>query len=156
MDGIKEISLRSALQDAGLRELPVQWSGDGFWVRAVILVRKRNFTESYALAVRCGDGAIRVVRDYGKSSQIYALIGVYPYEYLDERSYMEYSGRDSECAALGDYFAMSPDVFSRMGEGELCMWARRRGIELQTRRKGGEAKMSADLIEELVNGEQED
>lgn len=156
MDGIKEKSLRAALDGALLGALPSPWQGDGFWVRAIVLVRKRNFTESYALAVRAGDGAIRIKRDYGLPSQIFALLGVYPYEYLDERTYMYFPDLAGECALLGSYFKVSPDVFREMDKDELAAWARRRAVELQTRILGADMVTRADRLEEMINGKQED
>lgn len=156
MDGIKEKSLRAALDGASLGALPPPWQGDGFWVRAIVLVRKRNFTESYAMAVRTGDGAIRIMRDYGLPSQIFALLGIYPYEYLDERAYMCFPDLAGECVLLCSYFGMPPDVFRGMDKDELAAWARRRAVELQTRNLGADMVASADRLEEMINGKQED
>lgn len=87
MEDIKDKSLRLALEGSGCTELPKSRNNDddGFWIKAIVLVRKSNFTTSYAMAERRGDGCINYTRDFGDMSPIMGLISVHPYLYLDER-----------------------------------------------------------------------
>lgn len=86
MENIKDKSLRQALECSGCLELPKSNNdGDGFWIRAIVLVRKRNCTSNYALAERRGDGCIIYTRDFGDMSPITGLLSVHPYLFLDER-----------------------------------------------------------------------
>ena len=81
---IKEQSLRLALSAAACRELPKAYrDGSGFWIKAIVLVRKRNMTQSYALAERGADGVIRYVKDFGLMSQIEGLVSAM--EYTDSK-----------------------------------------------------------------------
>lgn len=113
MDGIKEVSLRRALESAGLGVLPVRYSdGAGFWLRAVLLLRKRGNVESYALGERYGDGRVRIVRDCGDAVPIVGILGIYPYVYLDEARFGNvYSNAVHERAYLDTVFS---DWVSRM------------------------------------------
>lgn len=99
---VKEKSLAAALDAVRLKDLPAPLSGsDGYWIEALVLVRKRDMSESYCLARRGGNGLIRYVRDFGtlspivadnKERGIYGLLRIYPCEFLDER-YMPKSER---------------------------------------------------------------
>lgn len=84
--GITEISLEKALGAARLGVLPKIFKSDDkrFWFRALVLVRKRNGTMSYALAERKGDGVVKIVKDFGLMSPIAGVTSVYPYMFLDE------------------------------------------------------------------------
>lgn len=83
----KERSLNEALVAVGLQRigLPKQWrdESDGFWIEALVLVRKRNGDKSYMLAKRGADRVIRYTRDFGRMSQFVSLISIHPYKYLD-------------------------------------------------------------------------
>lgn len=92
---IKEQSLTAALSAVRLKDLPAPLrEGDGYWIEALALVRKRDMSESYCLVRRGGNGLLRYVRDFGnlspivtdnKERGIYGLIRLYPCEFLDER-----------------------------------------------------------------------
>lgn len=90
---IKTKSLEKALSEASLTKLPGRLDADGvvskrakkekIWIKAVVLVKKEDRTESYGLAMRRGDGFVQVVQDFGTLSRIMGIVGVYPYLYLD-------------------------------------------------------------------------
>lgn len=81
MKNIKETSLDRALKAARLTELPKQAkpSDPIFWKEAIVLVRKRDLTQSYALAHRDITGRITYTADYGTPAPIVSLLSVHPY-----------------------------------------------------------------------------
>lgn len=81
MRNIKETSLDRALKAARLTELPKQAkpSDPIFWKEAIVLVRKRDLTQSYALAHRDITGRITYTADYGSPAPIVSLLSVHPY-----------------------------------------------------------------------------
>ena len=81
MKNIKETSLDRALKAARLTELPKQAkpSDPIFWKEAIVLVRKRDLTQSYALAHRDITGRITYTADYGSPAPIVSLLSVHPY-----------------------------------------------------------------------------
>lgn len=103
---IKEQSLKDALNAACLQDLPKQCRSDndddGFWLKAVVLVKKRDFTQSYCLAKRKADGKILYKRDFGTISPIIGLISIHPYIYLDTQM-LPYDTIDGKRDALAQY-----------------------------------------------------
>lgn len=81
MKNIKETSLDRALKAARLTELPKQAkpSDPIFWKEAIVLVRKRDLTQSYALAHRDITGRVTYTADYGTPAPIVSLLSVHPY-----------------------------------------------------------------------------
>lgn len=81
MKNIKETSLDRALKAARLTELPKQAkpSDPIFWKEAIVLVRKRDLTQSYAMAHRDITGRITYTADYGTPAPIVSLLSVHPY-----------------------------------------------------------------------------
>ena len=81
MKNIKETSLDRALKAARLTELPKQArpSDPIFWKEAIVLVRKRDLSQSYALAHRDITGRITYTADYGTPAAIVSLLSVHPY-----------------------------------------------------------------------------
>ena len=81
MKNIKETSLDRALKAARLTELPKQArpSDPIFWKEAIVLVRKRDLSQSYALAHRDITGRITYTADYGTPATIVSLLSVHPY-----------------------------------------------------------------------------
>lgn len=85
---IKERSLNAALEATGLTRsgLPKCWidESQGDWLKAIVLVKKRNGDKSYMLAERSRGGVIRYTRDFGRVSPFCGLLSIHPYEYTDE------------------------------------------------------------------------
>lgn len=81
MKNIKEASLDRVLKAARLTELPKQAkpSDPIFWKEAIVLVRKRDLTQSYAMAHRDITGRITYTADYGSPAPIVSLLSVHPY-----------------------------------------------------------------------------
>lgn len=82
---IKDQSLKDALIYTQLEELPKQFreSTGKYWIKALVLVKKLDTTQSYADAVRDADGKVRYVKDFGTMSPIAGLVSIHPYETLD-------------------------------------------------------------------------
>lgn len=104
MIGIKERSLDAALEAAGLCRigLPKQWrdESDGFWIKAVVLVKKRNGDRSYMLAERGADRIIHYKQDFGRMSPFIGLLSIHPYKYLDEGRFTAQEGSVEEQKAF--------------------------------------------------------
>lgn len=97
---IKEKTLSMALSETRCRDLPKLYrDGDkGFWMKAIVLVKKRNLVNTYMLAEHKADGLITYTKDFaatiGHMSPMAGLIGIYPYIYLDEERYMPYKSME--------------------------------------------------------------
>lgn len=87
---INQQSLQQALEYTRCRELPKQWrnTDDSFWLKAIVLVKKRNGDLSYAVAERSAGLKISYTKDFGRMSPIIGLVNVYPYMYLDFKYYL--------------------------------------------------------------------
>lgn len=120
MIDFKEQTLREALRETSLRELPKRYddsSGD-IWIKAIVLVRKRNCTQSYALARRRGDGLISYVRDYGQMSPIAGLVSIHPYMYLDKERFLYFKNDEQKRTFLANAFGWeeASDIMSMSEE----------------------------------------
>lgn len=147
--GIKGRSLRLALSEAGLRELPSPDDGKGFWTRAVVLVSKRNASESYALAERRATGVIRFVRDFGMASAIRGIVRIYPYKYLDESRVIGDVTSETAKRRISEHFGMAlPDV-EGLGKDALESMARQMAIDTQDEQSMLES-LIADQIEQAA------
>jgi len=102
MPDVKDLSLKEALQAVGVRELPKRYdnSSSEIWADAIVLVRKADMSQSYALASRRGDGFVRYSRDFGKMSPIVGLISVHPYMYLDKSRFFHYNDKNEKLHAI--------------------------------------------------------
>jgi len=110
MESYKERTLREAMEAAGVRQLPPRCNPSDIWIYAIVLVRKLDCTQNYALASRRGDGRIKVFRDFGRMSPIAGIASVHPYMYLDTGRFLverhvdgqETMSEDARKAALVD------------------------------------------------------
>lgn len=105
MGNIKEISLSRALSDKRLPDLPKQYRDDcgEYWLEAIVLVRKLNMSQSYAVAKRDASGKITYTADFGDISPISGLISIHPYMYLNKSVYMPFENIDQMRHALVQY-----------------------------------------------------
>lgn len=78
-------SLRAALMDLRLRDLPPQYNERyGFWTRALVLVSRVGSPNTYCHAERNARGVMRYIKDYGgRVRPISGVVSIHPYEYLD-------------------------------------------------------------------------
>ena len=102
---LKEQSLSKALSAKGLPDLPKQYRDDcgEYWLEAIVLVRKLNMSQSYAVAKRGADGKISYTADFGDISPISGLISIHPYMYLNKSVYMPFENIDQMRQALVQY-----------------------------------------------------
>jgi len=89
----KEESLKLALEASSLqkRGLPPQYKNetDSFWIRAIVLVRKRNLEECYCLYRQNADRYMRLMKDCGSGTGIIErVLSIHPYTYLDIEQFM--------------------------------------------------------------------
>lgn len=105
MANIKEQSLSKALTAKMLPDLPKQYRDDcgEFWLEAIVLVRKLNMSQSYAVAKRDADGKISYTADFGDVSPISGLISIHPYMYLNKEKYMPFETIEQKRIALVKY-----------------------------------------------------
>lgn len=112
MSNIKEESLSKALTAIRLPELPKQFRDDDneYWLEAVVLVRKMDCTQSYALAKRGSDGRISYTADFGRMSPITGLISVHPYVFLDKEKYFAGGDMEQKRATLARFIGGDGDA----------------------------------------------
>lgn len=105
MANIKEQSLSKALTAKMLPDLPKQYRDDcgEYWLEAIVLVRKLNMSQSYAVAKRDADGKISYTADFGDISPISGLISIHPYMYLNKEKYMPFETIEQKRIALVKY-----------------------------------------------------
>lgn len=148
---IKEQSLKLALEATACRELPkVYKDGSGFWIKAIVLVRKRNQTQSYALAERRADGVIRYVKDFGLMSQIEGLVSVHPYVYFDEERFMHpYKSAEAQRRLLLSFFGVErAQEIMEADADKLELLARDMGIRIQLENRPQD--IAADAMKRAV------
>lgn len=81
-----ELTLSEALSFAKVAEMPAELEeGRTDWVKALVLVRKYNGRENYALAINEGGAMPSVVKDFGSSCGIQSVLRIYPYAFLAEK-----------------------------------------------------------------------
>lgn len=119
---LKERTLRDALEYACCRDLPkiyCEGSEQGYWIEAIVLVKKCNGDMTYTIARRGGDGMIRYVKDFGRMSGINGLVSIHPYLYLD-KSLLGYT--EKELSALSDEERVKAynDAILRQRENKEC------------------------------------
>lgn len=155
---IKEKSLKLALEAAACRELPKAYrDGMGFWIKAIVLVRKRNMTQSYALAERRADGVIRYVKDYGLMSQIEGLVSVHPYVYFDEARFMQpFKSEAAQRRVLLSFFGSGrEDEINAADAARLEVMTREMGIKMQLMNNPLDVEANA-IAEGVVAAAQDD
>lgn len=143
MANVTENSLRRALAELGLTQtgLPKMWRGeqDGFWIKAVALVRKLNGDRSYYAVERMADGRIVYRTDFGRMSPVMELVRVFPYVFLDEARYVDVGDAGDRrfllLAEAGDEDARA--AVRGMSDDEVTVRLRERGIALQLSDGGG-------------------
>ena len=158
---IKEQSLKLALEATACRELPrVYKDGSGFWIKAIVLVRKRNQTQSYALAERGADGVIRYVKDFGLMSQIEGLVSVHPYVYFDEERFMcPYKSAEAQRRSLLSFFGVErAQEIMEADVDKLEQLSREMGIKVQLENRPQDIAADAmrRAVEESGSGQAED
>lgn len=76
----KDLSLSQALSYAKVDELPAKAEpGANDWLKAVVLVRKANNRENYAIASNDGMGNPQITTDFGAPMVIREVLSVHPY-----------------------------------------------------------------------------
>lgn len=115
---IKENSLKRALTEKHLSELPKQFREDNgeYWLEAIILTRKRDGSQSYVAGKRKADGKITYIADFGNMSPIAGLISIHPYLYLDKKKYMPYDTICQKRNALANYIGGDDDAKKAIDE----------------------------------------
>lgn len=94
------LSLSRCMEYVGLRDLPTRWDGRAFWTRAIVRVRRRNFTDGYMVAYRDDKGRIRYVYDGSlKTCAVVVcvpLLEVYPFKFLPTVEELGFSREEIE------------------------------------------------------------
>lgn len=105
MDNIKDISLKKCLAHLHISDLPKQLKNENksLWLEAIVLVKKLDYSHSYAIAKKDADGKITYISDFGNLSPIKALISIHPHVYLDMKKYMPYADIEQKRMALAKF-----------------------------------------------------
>ena len=118
MANIKEESLSKALSAKRIPDLPKQYREDSgeYWLEAIVLVRKLNMSQSYAVAKRDADGKISFTADFGDISPISGLISIHPYMYLNKERYMPFETIEQKRHALKEYLGGDDEVIEAVND----------------------------------------
>lgn len=118
MANIKEESLSKALSAKRIPDLPKQYREDSgeYWLEAIVLVRKLNMSQSYAVAKRDADGKISYTADFGDISPISGLISIHPYMYLNKERYMPFETMEQKRHALKEYLGSDDEVIEAVND----------------------------------------
>ena len=118
MANIKEESLSRALSAKRIPDLPKQYREDSgeYWLEAIVLVRKLNMSQSYAVAKRDADGKISYTADFGDISPISGLISIHPYMYLNKERYMPFETMEQKRHGLKEYLGGDDEVVEAVNE----------------------------------------
>ena len=118
MANIKEESLSRALSAKRIPDLPKQYREDSgeYWLEAIVLVRKLNMSQSYAVAKRDADGKISYSADFGDISPISGLISIHPYMYLNKERYMPFETMEQKRHALKEYLGDDDEVIEAVND----------------------------------------
>ena len=118
MANIKEESLSKALSAKRIPDLPKQYREDSgeYWLEAIVLVRKLNMSQSYAVAKRDADGKISFTADFGDISPISGLISIHPYMYLNKERYMPFETMEQKRHALKEYLGGDEEVIEAVDD----------------------------------------
>ena len=118
MANIKEESLSKALSAKRIPDLPKQYREDSgeYWLEAIVLVRKLNMSQSYAVAKRDADGKISYTADFGDISPISGLISIHPYMYLNKERYMPFETMVQKRHALKEYLGGDDEVIEAVDD----------------------------------------
>ena len=119
MKNIKETSLDRALKAARLTELPKQArpSDPIFWKEAIVLVRKRDLSQSYALAHRDITGRITYTADYGTPAPIVSLLSVHPYLCMTPGE-IRGATEDERAGMIEDFLGSKAQVAGKLTDDE--------------------------------------
>ena len=118
MANIKEESLSKALSAKRIPDLPKQYREDSgeYWLEAIVLVRKLNMSQSYAVAKRDADGKISYTAAFGDISPISGLISIHPYMYLNKERYMPFETMEQKRHALKEYLGGDDEVIEAVND----------------------------------------
>ena len=118
MANIKEESLSKALSAKRIPDLPKQYREDSgeYWLEAIVLVRKLNMSQSYAVAKRDADGKTSYTADFGDISPISGLISIHPYMYLNKERYMPFETMVQKRHALKEYLGGDDEVIEAVND----------------------------------------
>lgn len=134
----KEETLQTALLAVGLqrRGIPRRYreKEDGFWIQAIVLVRKRNLEDCYCLYQRDGRGIMHLIRDFGSASPIISVKSIHPYMYLDEWRFNPCKSPEEQRMFLKTEVADRQELYDKvdtMSDAEVCVAIIDEGIRLQ-------------------------
>ena len=100
MKTAKETSLSRALEEARLQNkgLPPRYQDgkDPFWIKAIVLVMKRNMEECYCFYEQNADRYMRLIQDFGTPSPVISIKSIHPFMYLDSDQFIPKGGIDAK------------------------------------------------------------
>lgn len=115
-----EKSLLLALNDSHLSELPDSLKPTTrLWMRAIVLVEKRDGSKSYVLAENNGDNTPNVVKDFGSISQIVKYKGIYPFYEVENARIPDMRNKTEIMELLTAYGFKQEDIALKMSNKHL-------------------------------------
>lgn len=109
----KETSLIMALEEARLQNkgLPPRYQDgkDPFWIKAIVLVMKRNMEECYCFYEQNADRYMRLIQDFGTPSPVISIKSIHPFMYLDSDQFIPKGGIEAKRAYLKELLDDDPD-----------------------------------------------
>lgn len=113
MKTAKETSLIMALEEARLQNkgLPPRYQDgkDPFWIKAIVLVMKRNMEECYCFYEQNADRYMRLIQDFGTPSPVISIKSIHPFMYLDSDQFIPKGGIEAKRAYLKELLDDDPD-----------------------------------------------
>lgn len=113
MKTAKETSLSRALEEARLQNkgLPPRYQDgkDPFWIKAIVLVMKRNMEECYCFYEQNADRYMRLIQDFGTPSPVISIKSIHPFMYLDSDQFIPKGGIEAKRAYLKELLDDDPD-----------------------------------------------
>lgn len=84
---IEEDSLYEALNYLRLAEMPDEYDPESgnIWAKSIVRVQKRDTSINYAIALNDGRGGYKIIKDFGRISQIVKVLNNYPLAFLEKR-----------------------------------------------------------------------
>lgn len=113
MKTAKETSLSRALEEARLQNkgIPPRYQDgkDPFWIKAIVLVMKRNMEECYCFYEQNADRYMRLIKDFGTPSPVISIKSIHPFMYLDIDQFIPKGGIEAKRAYLKELLDDYPD-----------------------------------------------
>lgn len=117
----QEKDLISALEYAGIAELPKEWQqgkSKRIWVAAILKIRKSDMSTSYAFAYNNYNSTPQYVKVWGASAAIAEILGIYPTAYLEKDYLPTFKDNEDKNAKLAIIYDVPKEQFANLTDDE--------------------------------------